>query len=81
MKGIILSEFIEYIEQELGESAAQKIIDQSELESEGAYSRVGLYDYQELISLLTNTASLTYLPCSKETMVHSLTALTMPQKC
>lgn len=59
MKGIILSEFIEYIEQELGESAAQKIIDQSELESEGAYSRVGLYDYQELISLLTNTASLT----------------------
>ena len=57
MKGIILSEFVEYIEQELGESAAQKIIDQSELESEGAYSRVGMYDYQELIRLLTNTAS------------------------
>jgi len=57
MKGIILSEFIEFIEQQLGESAAQKIIDQSDLESGGAYSRVGMYDYQELIRLLTNTAS------------------------
>lgn len=57
MKGIILSEFVGYIEQELGESTAQKIIDQSKLESEGAYTRVGMYDYQELISLLTNTAS------------------------
>ena len=57
MKGIILAEFIEYIELELGELAAQKIIDNSNLASEGAYSRVGLYDYQELISLLTNAAS------------------------
>lgn len=57
MKGIILSEFIEFIEQELGELAAQKIIDESNLESDGAYSRVGMYDYQELIRLLTNAAT------------------------
>ena len=57
MKGIILSEFVEYIEQELGESTAQAIIDKSELESDGAYSRVGMYDYQELIRMLTNAAA------------------------
>ncbi len=57
MKGIILSEFVEFIEQELGEDIAQTIIDNSEVESEGAYSRVGLYDYQELIQLLTHTVT------------------------
>lgn len=57
MKGIILSEFIEFLENELGDDRAQKIIDQSELPSEGAYSRVGLYDYHELIRLLTETVS------------------------
>ena len=57
MKGIILSEFVEYLEQQLGELAAQQIIEQSGVESQGAYSRVGMYDYQELIQLLTQTAT------------------------
>ncbi len=57
MKGIILSEFVEFIEQALGEDTAQKIIDESGVESDGAYSRVGLYDYQELIQLLTQAVS------------------------
>ncbi len=59
MKGIILSEFIEFIEQNLGEDVAQQIIDDSQVESGGAYSRVGQYDYQELIQLLMQTASAT----------------------
>lgn len=57
MKGIILTEFVEYIELVLGDDAAQRIIDDSKVKSEGAYSRVGLYDYQELIQLLTQTVS------------------------
>jgi hypothetical protein len=57
MKGIILSEFVEFIEQELGEDTAQKIIDDSEVKSDGAYSRIGLYDYQELIQLLTQAVA------------------------
>ena len=64
MKGIILSEFVEFIEQELGEDIAQKIIDESGVESEGAYSRVGLYDYQELIQLLTQAVSETQIDAS-----------------
>lgn len=55
MKGIILSEFIEFIEANLGEDRAQSIIDESNIESGGAYSRVGQYDYQELLQLLSQT--------------------------
>lgn len=57
MKGIILSEFVEFLEETLGDDRAQKIINASQVESLGAYSRVGLYDYQELIQLLTQTVS------------------------
>ena len=57
MKGIILSEFIEFLEVTLGEDRAQKVIDDSGVKSLGAYSRVGLYDYHELIQLLTQTVS------------------------
>lgn len=55
MKGIILSEFVEFIETNLGEDRAQSIIDESNVESGGAYSRVGQYDYQELLQLLSHT--------------------------
>jgi len=57
MKGIILSEFVEFLEVTLGDDRAQKIINASQVESLGAYSRVGLYDYQELIQLLTQTVT------------------------
>lgn len=57
MKGIILSEFLEFLEITLGEDRAQKIIIESQVPSFGAYSRVGLYDYQELIQLLTQTVT------------------------
>ena len=55
MKGIILSEFIEFIEASLGEDRAQSIINESNIKSGGAYSRVGQYDYQELLQLLSQT--------------------------
>jgi len=56
MKGLLFCEFIEFAEQQLGEELTQEIIDSAELESQGAYSRVGFYDYQELIQLLTSTS-------------------------
>ncbi|NND81863.1 MAG: hypothetical protein HKN50_05470 [Gammaproteobacteria bacterium] len=57
MKGIILTEFVEFLEQTVGENTAQKIIDDSQVASEGAYSRVGQYDYHELIQLLTQSVA------------------------
>ncbi len=57
MKGIILSEFVEFLESSLGPDQAQIVIDKSGVSSGGAYSRVGHYDYQELIQLLTHAAA------------------------
>ena len=57
MKGIILSEFVEYLEHTVGESTAQKIIDDSQLASEGAYTRVGHYDYHEFLQLITHSVA------------------------
>ena len=57
MKGIILSEFVEFLEESLGPDQAQTIIEKSGVQSQGAYSRVGQYDYQELIQLLTQAVT------------------------
>ncbi len=57
MKGIILSEFVEFLEETVGPDHAQAIIDNSGVSSGGAYSRVGRYDYQELIQLLTQAVT------------------------
>lgn len=59
MKGIILSEFVEFLEDQFGFEVAQKVIDSSGVSSKGAYSRVGRYDYQELIQLLTHAVEQT----------------------
>jgi len=59
MKGLLFCEFLEFLENQIGEDNAQEIIDSAELASEGAYSRVGFYDYQELIELLVKTAAYT----------------------
>ena len=59
MKGILLSEFVEFLEETFGIDDAQSIIDHSGVVSGGAYSRVGQYDYQELIQLLAQAASQT----------------------
>ena len=59
MKGLLFCEFIEFLEEQIGDDETQEIIDSAELASEGAYSRVGFYDYQELIQLLVTTAAYT----------------------
>lgn len=56
MKGILFVEFIDFLEERTDEATTQEIINAAELESQGAYSRVGLYDYQELITLLVAAA-------------------------
>ena len=47
MKGILFCEFIEYLEEVVGEDTAQEIIEETQVASEGDNSRVGQYDYQE----------------------------------
>jgi hypothetical protein len=56
LKGILFVAFVDFLEMHTDVATAQEIINQAELDSLGAYSRVGLYDYQELIKLLVSAA-------------------------
>ena len=53
MKGIVFTEFLELVEKKFGFDMADDIIDECELESEGSYTQVGVYDYKELLQLVT----------------------------
>lgn len=54
MKGIIFTEFLEMVETRFGLEVVDSIIDNSALPSEGIYTSVGTYDFNEMISLITN---------------------------
>ncbi len=52
MKGIVFSEFIEMVENKFSPEVADRIIEDSELASGGAYTAVGSYDHGELVKLV-----------------------------
>jgi len=54
MKGIVFTEFLELVEEKFGLEMVDKIITQSELASEGAYTAIGTYSFSEMLQLLTN---------------------------
>jgi hypothetical protein len=57
MKGIIFTEFLEMVESKFGLAIVDSIIENSDLPSEGIYTSVGTYDFNEMISLITNLSS------------------------
>lgn len=62
MKGIVFTEFIEFVEDEFGFEISNEIITESKLESGGVYTAVGTYDFQEMVSLLISLQSKTNIP-------------------
>lgn len=62
MKGIVFSEFIELVEDKFGFDMADEIIDEADLPSGGAYTSVGTYDHQELITLVSLLSDKTGIP-------------------
>ena len=52
MKGIVFTELFEMIEHLFGEDMLDNILDDCELETGGAYTTVGTYDYKELIEIV-----------------------------
>ncbi|SNR17014.1 heme NO-binding domain-containing protein [Tenacibaculum jejuense] len=59
MKGIVFTEFLDLVESKFGLETVQQIIDESELESNGVYTSVGTYKFNEMVSLLTNLSKAT----------------------
>ncbi len=53
MKGIVFTEFLEMVETTFGLQTVDTIIQNANLPSEGVYTSVGTYDFNEMVSLLT----------------------------
>lgn len=62
MKGIVFSEFVEMVEDAFSPEIADRIIEGSELPSGGAYTSVGTYDHQEILTLVGKLSELTNTP-------------------
>ncbi|MEM8862177.1 MAG: heme NO-binding domain-containing protein [Chloroflexota bacterium] len=52
MKGIVFTEFLEMVEEKFGWEMAEDLVDESDLPSGGAYTSVGTYDHQEMVSMV-----------------------------
>ncbi|MGB1250763.1 MAG: heme NO-binding domain-containing protein [Candidatus Promineifilaceae bacterium] len=59
MKGIVFTEFLEMVETVFGDDMADDILDDADLESGGAFTAVGTYDYQEMVALVTELSKRT----------------------
>ncbi len=62
MKGIIFNEFFEMTDQKFGMELTEQLISQSELSTDGAYTAVGTYPHQDLVSLVVNLSKIKNIP-------------------
>jgi hypothetical protein len=62
MKGVVFTEFLEMVETTFSEEVADKIIDESNLASDGVYTSLGTYDHREMLELVTHLSQETGIP-------------------
>lgn len=62
MKGIVFTELIEMVEDDLGIEIADRMITNADTEHAGAYTAVGTYDHGELIQLVISLSKETNIP-------------------
>ena len=71
MKGIIFTEFLDLVEKKFGLVMVDKIINQSQLDSNGAYTSVGTYEFSEMLQLISNLSENTDISVDDLLMVYS----------
>lgn len=71
MKGIVFTEFLDLVEQKFGLEMVDKIISQSNLESEGAYTAIGTYNFSEMLQLLQNLSNNTNISIDDLLLVYA----------
>ena len=57
MKGIVFTEFLDLVEDKFGLEMVDKIIESSNLESNGVYTAVGTYQFSEMLQLLSHLSA------------------------
>lgn len=53
MRGIVFTEFLDFVEEEAGPEMVETMIEACDLPSEGAYTAVGYYDHDEMLKMVT----------------------------
>lgn len=53
MKGIVFQELISMMEEKFGDDLTEELLNDLDLESEGAYTSVGYYDHSEVLDIVT----------------------------
>jgi hypothetical protein len=64
MKGIVFTEFVEFIEKEFGFDIVDDMIDGAKLESEAIYTQTGNYDYHEMVKMVEVLSKIVNIPSS-----------------
>jgi hypothetical protein len=65
MKGIILRQYLEFVETNYGPETVEKIIEESQLSSQGAYTNVGTYSYEDILHLTKALSEIVNLPIER----------------
>ena len=52
MKGVIFTELLDMVSQQIGQSDVEEVLNSLELQSKGAYTAVGQYNYGEFFAIL-----------------------------
>jgi hypothetical protein len=65
MKGVVFTEFLEFVGARFGADTVDDIIDDSRVPSGGAYTAVGTYDHAEMVSLCAALATRTGIPAAE----------------
>lgn len=52
MRGLVFTEFLDFVEATAGAEMVETMIDASDLASGGAYTSVGIYDHDEILKML-----------------------------
>lgn len=71
MKGIIFTEFLELVEEKFGLVMVDKIINQSDLQSQGIYTAVGTYEFSEMLQLISHLSNNTDISIDDLLLVYS----------
>lgn len=58
MKGVVFTEFFEFVEGRFSPEIAEQIIESSALPSKGIYTSVGTYDHGEMVTLVSNLSTI-----------------------
>ncbi len=62
MKGLVFTEFIDMVDERFSLETSERLIEECDLPSRGAYTSVGTYDAAEMLALVTRLSEVSGIP-------------------